>query len=56
MQGSGDDGVILVALGSMVDTLSDDIIEVMNEAFSKVPQKVVWRIKVGKFILVFSNN
>jgi hypothetical protein len=48
-QGSGDDGVIFVSFGSMVDTLHDDIIEVMNTAFSKVPQKVLWRINLGEY-------
>jgi UDP:flavonoid glycosyltransferase YjiC (YdhE family) len=48
MQSSGDVGVILVSFGSVIETLSDDIIQVMIKAFSKVPQKVIW--KIGMFI------
>jgi hypothetical protein len=48
MQGSGDDGVILVSFGSMIDTLNDYVVDVMNKAFSKVSQKVLWRLKPGK--------
>ena len=47
MSSSGDDGVILVTFGSMVDTLDDRIVATMNEAFSKLPQKVIWRINTG---------
>ncbi|XP_031553529.1 UDP-glucuronosyltransferase 2B7-like [Actinia tenebrosa] len=47
MEESGDDGVILVSFGSIVNTLSDDISVVMNRAFSQVKQRVIW--KVDKF-------
>lgn len=52
MKGSGDDGVILVSFGSMVNTLSDDISDVMNRAFSQVKQRVVW--KIGKYRILGS--
>jgi len=47
MTSSGDNGVILVTFGSMVDTLDDRVVAAMNEAFSRVPQKVIWRINTG---------
>ncbi|XP_078264986.1 UDP-glucuronosyltransferase 3A1-like [Rhinoraja longicauda] len=40
----GDHGFIVVALGTMVESISDrHLIEKMTRAFSRLPQKVIWR-------------
>ena len=53
MQGSGDEGVILVSFGSVVGYnfgVNERILQVMAMAFSKLPQKVIWKLKLdGKF-------
>ncbi|XP_074623673.1 2-hydroxyacylsphingosine 1-beta-galactosyltransferase-like isoform X1 [Acropora palmata] len=49
MQGSGDEGVILVSFGSVVGYnfgVDERILQVMAEAFSKLPQKVIWKLKL----------
>lgn len=41
---AGDHGFIVVALGTMVESISDrQLIEKMIRAFSRLPQKVIWR-------------
>jgi len=50
MQSSGDDGVILVSFGSMVNKLSDKVVDVMASAFAKFPQMVLWKIKLGELL------
>ena len=53
MQRSGDEGVILVSFGSVVGDLfgiNESVWQTMAEAFAKVPQKVIWKLKLdGKF-------
>ena len=53
MQGSDDEGVILVSFGSIVGDafgLDERVLQLMAEAFSKLPQKVIWKLKLdGKF-------
>ncbi|XP_068692104.1 UDP-glucuronosyltransferase 2A3-like [Montipora foliosa] len=49
MQRSGDDGVILVSFGSIVGDLfgiNESVWQMMAEAFAKVPQKVIWKLKL----------
>ncbi|XP_072102783.1 UDP-glucuronosyltransferase 2A2-like [Mobula birostris] len=43
MQGAGDPGVVLVSLGTLVTNLPDWLSETMATAFSRLPQRVVWR-------------
>ncbi|KAM9352649.1 UDP-glucuronosyltransferase 2C1-like [Symphorus nematophorus] len=43
VQSSGDHGVIMMTLGTLVGTLPKDIAEEIAAAFAQLPQKVVWR-------------
>lgn len=43
VQSSGDHGVIIMTLGTLVGELPQDIAEEIAAAFAQLPQKVVWR-------------
>ncbi|CAL8377234.1 UDP glucuronosyltransferase 5 family, polypeptide G1 isoform X3 [Gadus morhua] len=43
MQSSGEHGVVVMSLGTLVSALPKEMTEVIAEAFSRLPQKVVWR-------------
>ena len=45
---SGDDGVIVVAFGSMVSSLPPDTLKVLAKVLGRMKQKVLWKIK-GNF-------
>ncbi|XP_070688386.1 UDP glucuronosyltransferase 5 family, polypeptide C1 [Pempheris klunzingeri] len=45
VQSSGEHGVILMSLGTFVSELPADITDKIAAAFSKLPQKVIWRHK-----------
>ena len=45
MQSSGDDGVILVSFGTVVDDLNEERLKTMINAFSQLKQKVLWKVK-----------
>ncbi|KAJ8047896.1 UDP-glucuronosyltransferase 2A2 [Holothuria leucospilota] len=45
MQSSGEHGVILFSLGSYVTQLPDKFVKLFQEAFAKLPQKVIWQWK-----------
>lgn len=46
VQGSGEHGVIVFTLGSVVATLhDDDLAETLAKVFSELPQRVLWRYK-----------
>ena len=48
MQSAGDEGVILVSFGTVLGEyvgLSESMLRVMVGAFSKLPQKVIWKLK-----------
>ena len=47
MQSAGDDGVILVSFGTYVKSVDENILQMMATAFSRLPQKVIWKIKKG---------
>ena len=47
MQSTGDDGVILVSFGTGLSSLEENVLQMMATAFSKLPQKVIWKIKKG---------
>ena len=40
----GDEGVILVSFGTVVGALSDSSLKIMAETFSKLPQKIIWKL------------
>jgi len=54
MQSAGDKGVILVSFGTVLGEymgVNETLLQVMAEAFSKLPQKVIWKLKLdGTFI------
>lgn len=43
VQSSGEHGVIMMTLGTLVGELPQDVAEEIAAAFAKMPQKVVWR-------------
>ncbi|XP_034735992.1 UDP-glucuronosyltransferase 2C1-like isoform X1 [Etheostoma cragini] len=43
VQSSGDHGVIMMTLGTLVEKLPQDVAEEIAAAFAQLPQKVVWR-------------
>ena len=47
MQSAGDDGVILVSFGTILGSLDENVLQMMATAFSRLPQKVIWKIKTG---------
>ena len=46
MRESGDEGVILVSFGTVVDGLDETLLQMMSKAFSKLPQKIIWKLKL----------
>uniref|UniRef100_A0A668W0P1 UDP-glucuronosyltransferase n=1 Tax=Oreochromis aureus TaxID=47969 RepID=A0A668W0P1_OREAU len=55
VQSSGEHGVIVMTLGSVVEKLPEDIAEDIAAAFAELPQKVIWRHK-GKRPSTLGNN
>ena len=45
MKSSGDDGVILVAFGSMVSSLPPQMLRMLAKVLGRMEQKVLWKIK-----------
>ena len=45
MQEAGDEGVILVSFGSFMGGIEEEV-SMMAEAFSKLPQKIIWKLKL----------
>ncbi|XP_045073601.1 UDP-glucuronosyltransferase 2A1-like [Coregonus clupeaformis] len=45
VQSSGEHGVIIMSLGTLVGQLPHDIADVIAAAFAQLPQKVIWRYK-----------
>ncbi|XP_045921534.1 UDP glucuronosyltransferase 5 family, polypeptide G1 [Micropterus dolomieu] len=43
MQSSGEHGVVVMSLGTLVSALPHDITEAIAAAFAQIPQKVIWR-------------
>ncbi|MBN3312353.1 UDB20 glucuronosyltransferase, partial [Atractosteus spatula] len=48
MQSSGEHGVIIMSLGSIIDNLPSDLMAEIALAFARLPQKVIWRHKGEK--------
>ncbi|XP_031426690.1 UDP-glucuronosyltransferase 2B13-like [Clupea harengus] len=55
VQSSGDHGVILMSLGTLVSAISGDIAKDIAAAFAELPQKVIWR-HVGERPSTLGNN
>ncbi|XP_055006035.1 UDP-glucuronosyltransferase 2A2-like [Boleophthalmus pectinirostris] len=55
VQSSGEHGVVIMSLGTLVAQLPDHVVEEIAAAFSKLPQKVIWRHK-GKRPVNLGNN
>ncbi|KAM7415575.1 hypothetical protein PAMA_017880 [Pampus argenteus] len=55
VQSSGEHGVIVMTLGTLVAKLPEDITEDIAAAFAQLPQKVIWRHK-GKRPSTLGNN
>jgi len=46
MKETGEDGVILVSFGTVVEGMEDAKLQMMAEAFSKLPQTIIWKLKL----------
>ena len=46
MQKAGDEGVILVSFGTVLDQIDEASLQMMATAFSKLPQKIIWKLKL----------
>ena len=49
MQKVGDEGVILVSFGTLLGEIvrfDESLLQMMAHAFSKLPQKVIWKLKL----------
>ncbi|KAM9393363.1 UDP-glucuronosyltransferase 2B31-like isoform 2-T2 [Pholidichthys leucotaenia] len=55
VQSSGEHGIIVMTLGTLVEKLPEDITEDIAAAFAQLPQKVIWRHK-GKKPSSLGNN
>uniref|UniRef100_A0A8P4K1H8 UDP-glucuronosyltransferase n=1 Tax=Dicentrarchus labrax TaxID=13489 RepID=A0A8P4K1H8_DICLA len=55
VQSSGEHGIIVMTLGTLVAKLPEDIAEDIAAAFAQLPQKVIWRYK-GKRPPTLGNN
>ncbi|MCI4393460.1 hypothetical protein PGIGA_G00157800 [Pangasianodon gigas] len=45
VQSSGEHGIIVMSLGTLVGQLPHDVANLIAEAFAELPQKVIWRYK-----------
>lgn len=55
VKSSGEHGVVVVSLGTLIGQLPEDIADEMAAAFAKLPQKVIWRYS-GKKPSTLGNN
>ncbi|XP_038131420.1 UDP-glucuronosyltransferase 2B31-like [Cyprinodon tularosa] len=55
VQSSGEHGVIVMTLGTLVEQLPEDLTEDIAAAFAELPQKVIWKHK-GKKPSTLGNN
>ncbi|XP_034029259.1 UDP-glucuronosyltransferase 2C1-like [Thalassophryne amazonica] len=55
VQSSGDHGVIIMTLGTLLGDLGPEISEIFASAFASLPQKVLWR-HTGKRPVTLGNN
>lgn len=55
MQSSGEHGVVVMSLGTIVSALPHEVTEAIAAAFAELPQKVMWKF-VGEKPLALGNN
>lgn len=55
MQSSGEHGVVIMTLGTLLGDLGPEISEIIASAFANIPQKVMWR-HIGKRPTTLGNN
>ena len=55
MQSSGEHGVVIMSLGTLIAALPKDVTEAIAAAFAELPQKVVWRY-IGERPSTLGNN
>ncbi|XP_034532668.1 UDP-glucuronosyltransferase 2B20-like [Notolabrus celidotus] len=55
VQSSGEHGVVIMSLGTLVSALSREVTEAIAAAFARLPQKVVWKF-VGEKPSSLGNN
>ncbi|MCI4379462.1 hypothetical protein PGIGA_G00228630 [Pangasianodon gigas] len=55
VESSGEHGIVIVSLGTLIGQLPDDIADEMAAALAKLPQKVIWRYS-GKKPSTLGNN
>ncbi|XP_057695627.1 UDP-glucuronosyltransferase 2A2-like [Corythoichthys intestinalis] len=48
VQSSGEHGVIIMSLGTLIGEIPNDLADEIAAAFAKLPQKVIWRYKGAK--------
>ena len=46
MKESGEDGVILVSFGTVIEGMKDASLQMMAKAFSKLSQTIIWKLKL----------
>ncbi|XP_063156407.1 UDP-glucuronosyltransferase 2A1-like isoform X2 [Candoia aspera] len=56
VQSSGEHGIVVLSLGSMVQNLTDEKNNIIASALSQLPQKVVWRYKGKKPDMLGANT
>lgn len=47
VQSSGEDGVIIFTMGSYATYMKEELIKEFMTAFSRLPQKVVWKVTLN---------
>jgi len=55
MQEAGDGGVILVSFGTVLEEVDEDLLQLMAKAFSKLPQKILWKLKGTSKVSISDN-
>ncbi|XP_018943136.1 UDP glucuronosyltransferase 5 family, polypeptide G2 [Cyprinus carpio] len=55
MQSSGDHGVVVMSLGTLIAGLPREVMEAIATAFARMPQKVIWRF-IGERPSSLGNN
>nr|XP_061802139.1 UDP-glucuronosyltransferase 2B20-like [Nerophis lumbriciformis] len=55
VQSSGEHGVVVMTLGTLLGDLGPEISQIIASAFARIPQKVVWR-HIGKRPATLGNN
>ncbi|XP_051972621.1 UDP-glucuronosyltransferase 2C1-like [Xyrauchen texanus] len=55
MQSSGEHGVVVMSLGTLIGAFPKEVMEGIAAAFARIPQKVVWRV-IGEKPYSLGNN